>query len=262
MPAPIRQNTGNRSTLTNRNEVKRLDSEPGASNIIGEKSAIIADGSNTSSHMTVAVMYSGIFMTTKRSAAGAALPTPNARVMTKRTTAGTLCAALALLLVPATAAALPGQSTAQFQAWANGNAALTGLKKSKDEMSGLPLFQAHFTAGSINGNFLATLGDGGNVTSESLGYDGAPDNYDILKHADVAVSMIQTVYGRSVAADMKGAVQVGRWTEKDETSPTALYRGSLYGYELAHAFVKLIPTSSVGKEAAMLKTCATQACGD
>ena len=178
------------------------------------------------------------------------------------TTARPFFAALALLMTSAPAYALPGQTTAQLVAWAKANPALHGLTKKIEEMSGNPFYSATFESGSNQGFFNATLDEHGNVTNESLGIGNGPDNYDILKHPATAAALVKTVYGDAVAADMRSATLVGRWTMLGETSATALYRGTLYGYEQAHAFVKILPLGSIGAEAQQLKTCAKQECGD
>ena len=90
----------------------------------------------------------------------------------------------------------------------------------------------------------------------------AGDSYDILKHLDTAGSMLSTVYGANVAGDFKSATKVGSWTLYQQTQPTALYRGKLYGYEPAYAFVKLIPLSKVDNEAKTLASCVKTECGD
>jgi hypothetical protein len=182
--------------------------------------------------------------------------------MTTQTALRTFLAALLLAATPTLAGATPGQSVAQFQAWAKANPALHSLSKKTDEMSGAPYFSATFHAGSTAGNFMASIDDGGNVASESVAVDGTPGNYDILKHLDLANQLLQTVYGGNVGGDFAQAKVVGRWTEFGENGPTVLYRGSLYGYEAAHSFVKLIQLAAIAAEAKQLQLCSKQECGD
>ena len=173
-----------------------------------------------------------------------------------------VCAASLLALVPAIALASPGQTVAQFTSWAKANPALHGLQKKTNEMSALPYYSATFQGGSISGSFLANVGEGSKITDESVALANSSDSYDILKHLDVAASMLSAVYGADVASDFKNATKVGSWTLYQQTHPTALYRGKLYGYEPAFGFVKLILPSKVDAEAKDLATCAKQECGD
>ena len=172
-----------------------------------------------------------------------------------------ICAASLLALVPAIAVASPGQTLAQFTSWAKANPALQGLQKKMSEMSGEPYYSATFKAGSVTGNFLANIGES-KVVDESVAVANASDSYDILKHFDTAAALLAAVYGANVAGDFKGATKVGSWTLYKQTQQTALYRGKLFGYEPAYAFVKLIPLSMVDNEAKTLASCAKTECGD
>ena len=173
-----------------------------------------------------------------------------------------LCAAALLASIPVVAAAMPGQTVAQFMTWAKANPALHGLQKKMNEMSAMDYYSATFQAGSVKGNFLANVGENSKISDESVAVDTGSQNYDILKHPEVPPALLAAVYGSDVVADFKGATKVGSWTLKNATSPTALYRGKLYGYELAFSFVKLIPVSTVDAEAKNLAACVTQECGD
>jgi hypothetical protein len=173
-----------------------------------------------------------------------------------------ICAAALVVLVPSVAAASPGQTIAQFASWAKGNAALHDLQKKMGEMSGLPYYSATFRAGSISGTFLANIGEGSKVVDESVAVADTGQSYDILKHPDTASLMVSTVYGADVVGDLKSAAKVGSWTLFQQTSATALFRGKLYGYELAFAFVKLIPLTAVDGEAKNLAACVKTECGD
>ena len=59
-----------------------------------------------------------------------------------------VCAASLLALVPAFAAASPGQTVTQFTTWAKANPALHGLQKKMNEMSAMPYYSATFLGGS------------------------------------------------------------------------------------------------------------------
>jgi hypothetical protein len=170
--------------------------------------------------------------------------------------------ALLLALAPAVAAAMPGQTMPQLAAWAKANPALHGLQKKTGDMSGLPYYTATFHAGSFAGTFMSNVGEDQKILDESVAVQTSNDSYDILKHTDAAGLMLATVYGADLAGDFKNAKTVGTWTLFGETSPTSLYRGKLYGYELAHAFVKLIPLAMVDNEAKILAGCVKQECGD
>ena len=172
-------------------------------------------------------------------------------------------AALAIVFVRAPALSLPGQSIAQFQAWAKANPALHGLSKQQmNEMTAQPYFSATFHAGSTPGNFLANFGDDNKATDESVAVDTPSDTYDILKHPDTAIALVNAVYGSSVANDFKTATKVGQWALYGQSHLTALYRGKFYGYEAAYHFVQLIPPSRIDAEAKRLAGCAKTECGD
>jgi hypothetical protein len=169
--------------------------------------------------------------------------------------------ALLLALIPALATAMPGQSVAQFTAWANASPALHGLTKKTGDMSGLPYYVATFHAGATAGNFLANFDESGKVQDESVAVDTG-QKYDILKHLDEASAMLTTVYGAAAAADFKAAAKVGSWTLYQQPQATALYRGKLWGYELAFGWVKMMPVGGVAGEAKNLAACVTRECGD
>jgi hypothetical protein len=173
-----------------------------------------------------------------------------------------ICAASLLALLPSVAVASPGQTVAQFTSWVKANPALQGLQKKMSDMSGAPYYSATFKAGTVAGNFLANISDGGKVLDESVAVANASETYDILKHFDTAAAMLSTVYGADVAGDFKSATKVGAWTLYQQTQQTALYRGKLYGYEPAFVFVKLIPLSMVDNEAKTLASCVKTECGD
>jgi len=171
--------------------------------------------------------------------------------------------ALFAVLVQARALAIPGTSIGQFQAWVKANPALHGLSKQQtNQMTGQPYYTATFHAGSTAGNFLANIGDNNAISDESVAVDTSSESYDILKHVDVAFAMLNAVYGSAVAGDFKSANQVGRWTLQGQTHATALYRGSLYGYEAIALSVQLIPLSKVDAERKRLADCAKTDCGD
>lgn len=172
-------------------------------------------------------------------------------------------AGLAIILLRAPASALPGQTIAQFQAWAKANPALHGLSKQQmNQMTAQPYFTATFQAGSTPGNFLANFGDDNKVTDESVAVNTSSDTYDILKHLDTAAALVGAVYGSNVGNDFKTATQVGRWTLYGQSQATVLYRGKLYGYEAAYHFVQLISPSRIDAEAKRLADCAKTECGD
>jgi hypothetical protein len=172
-----------------------------------------------------------------------------------------ICAASLLALVPAIAAASPGQTAAQFTTWAKANSALHDLQKKMSEMSGEPYYSATFKAGSVSGNFLANIGES-KVVDESVAVANGGDSYNINKHLDTAAALLSAVYGADVAGDFKSATKVGAWTLYQQTQQTALYRGKLFGYEPAYAFVKVIPLSMVDNEAKTLASCVKTECGD
>jgi len=172
-------------------------------------------------------------------------------------------AALAIVLVQRPALSLPGQTIAQFQAWAKVNPALHGLSKQQmNQMTAQPYFTATFHAGSTPGNFLANVGDDNKVSDESVAVDTSSETYDILKHLDTAMALVGAVYGANVANDFKTATQVGRWTLYGQSQATVLDRGQLYGYEASYHFVQLIPPSRIDAEAKRLAGCAKTDCGD
>jgi hypothetical protein len=173
-----------------------------------------------------------------------------------------ICAAALLALVPAMAAASPGQTVAQFTGWAKANSALHDLQKKTGEMSGQPYYTATFQVGSVTGNFMANIGGDLKVLDESVAVANSSQSYDILKHLDTASALLSAVYGANVAGDFKGAAKVGSWTLHGQSQQTALYRGKLFGYEPAFAFVKVIALSMVDDEAKTLASCVNTECGD
>jgi hypothetical protein len=173
-----------------------------------------------------------------------------------------ICAASLIALVPAIAIASPGQTATQFESWAKANPALHGMQKKMSEMSALPYYSATFQAASVAGTFLANVGEGSKIVDESVAVANSSQSYDILKHPDTASALLAAVYGANVTSDFKSATKVGTWKLYQQTQQTALYRGKLYGYEAAYAFVKLIPLSMVDTEAKNLATCVKEECGD
>jgi hypothetical protein len=171
-------------------------------------------------------------------------------------------AAAFLVLLPGVAAAWPGQTITQFTRWAEGNSAFIGLTKKMGEMSGAPYYTATFVAGNVHGNFMANANSDSQIVDESVAVAGAGDTYDILKHPETSLLLLTTVYGTTAASDFRSATKVGSWTLHGQSQPTALYRGSAFGYELAYAFVKLIPLSMVAQEAKTLASCVDTECGD
>ena len=137
-----------------------------------------------------------------------------------------------------------------------------GCQKKMSEMSAMPYYSATFQAGTVAGTFLANVGGDSKIVDESVAVANAGESYNILKHLDTASAILAAVYGANVAGDFKGATKVGAWTLYQQTQPTALYRGKLYGYEPAFAFVKLIPLWMVDSEAKNLAMCAKMECGD
>ena len=123
------------------------------------------------------------------------------------------------------------------------------MQKKMSEMSALPYYSATFQAGSVAGTFLANVGGDSKIVDESVALANSSESYNILKHLDTASAMLAAVYGSRVAGDFKSATKVGSWTLYQETHPTALYRGKLYGYGTAFAWVKLIPLWMVDSEA-------------
>jgi hypothetical protein len=184
-------------------------------------------------------------------------PSPNVR---RRR--GAIVALILLCVSPAVASAMPGQTNAQFSAWAKANPALHGLTKKMGEMSGMPYYSATFAAGSAKGTFMANVDGNSKVSDESVAFDAPAGVYDILKHPETAKLMLTAVYGAGIATDLTTASKEGTWTMHDDTQATTLYRGKLFGYELAHTFVKLIPVAAVAAEAKLLATCAKTECGD
>lgn len=176
-----------------------------------------------------------------------------------------IIAALAALLFAAVAlpaAALPGQTLAQFNTWAKGNSALHGFKVQMSQDTALNQGLATFAAGSIQGDFTADFDQKNVVVHEMLSFHDERSNYDILKHPDDAQAMVKTVYGSAVAADLATAAKVGSWTLFMAHSPTTLYRGKLYGYELGVGAILLFPLSAVNAEAKRLPACVKDECND
>ena len=168
--------------------------------------------------------------------------------------------AAAIAALPAVALALPGQSVADFKTWAHANAGLGPLKQQIAEMSGQPFYTAHVKGGPKDATFTANL-SAGKILDETIGVDLTVAN-DMSKDPKLVATLLKAVYGPAVAADARGAALVGRWTLLNDDRATALYRGKRYGYEVAHAFVKVIPAAAVSDEAKYLARCAKTECGD
>lgn len=173
-----------------------------------------------------------------------------------------ICATLLMSLAPAIAMATPGQTEAQFLTWAKASPGLHDMQKKVNEMSALPNYSATIKAGSVAGTFLATVGEHAKIVDESVAVANGGDSYDILKHPDTSWALLSAVYGTAIAGDFQTAAKVGAWTLFQQTQKTTLYRGKLFGYEAAYAWVKLIPLSQVDAEAKLLATCAKEECGD
>lgn len=175
--------------------------------------------------------------------------------------ASLVAATLAFALIQEPALAIPGTTVSQFQAWAKANPALHNVSKQlTNQDTGQPYFTAAFQAGPRSGQFQADVGDDGKIADESIAVDSPNESYDILKHLDVASTMIGAVYGSATADDFKGATQVGRWKLLGYTHATVLYRGKLYGYEASLFSVQLIPPAKIDAEAKRLAACVTTNC--
>ena len=183
----------------------------------------------------------------------------NARHITSLVAGATLAVALA----QGSALAIPGGSVTQFQAWAKSNPALHELSKQQtNQDTGQPYYSANFQVGSTPGKFLANVGDGNRISSESVAVATDDESFDILKHTDVELAMIAAVYGPAVQDDFKSATLVGRWQLKGQTHATALDRGKLYGYEATLFSVQLIPASRITSESKRLAGCVKTDCNE
>lgn len=171
--------------------------------------------------------------------------------------------AVAAAYVPASAPAMPGQTAGDFQSWAKGNAALHGLTRKMNEMTADFYYSASFrTPDGLKGAFESTVGGSNKIAFESVAIETQDERYDILQHPQTAAALVRTVYGSDVASDFQSAAKVGSWKLYQDTMRTALYKGTRFGYEVAHEFVQVWPLDQVAVQAKTLASCATRECGD
>lgn len=135
----------------------------------------------------------------------------------------------ALIALPA--GATPGQSLAEFDAWAHRNPTLYGIS-GDSQLDGTIQYAVTFVAGPSTATYTA-FSDKGETTivRESIVL-AAPDDYRLDRHLVVAARLLSAVYGRSIADDFRSAAAV---ESSDGDPPTVAYRGKLFGYEITGA---------------------------
>ena len=170
-----------------------------------------------------------------------------------------MCAAPAL--------AIPGQTTAQFLAWAKTVLPDKALQTGRDDMSALPLYHADFHVGmgpKYEVVFTAEPDGNGLVRHETIALQraGTMETYDFRKHKSLAHQILAWVYGANMAADFSDAKLVADYPLFQSPTHQAIYRGQLYGYRLSGIAIDVMRLQDVNEAVKSAKDCSTRDCGD
>jgi hypothetical protein len=149
-----------------------------------------------------------------------------------------IAAAVTYTAFPARASALPGQTIAQFTAWAAQRPQLRQMQRISDVLSGFPAFRLV----TLSLSFVVRT-DGRRVVFENLGVgEGHDEPGTQLIRRDgtgYGYAYLRSLYGPVVAGDYRTARRVAAFTFPPHDATIAFYRGKLYGYSVSGAFVTL-----------------------
>jgi hypothetical protein len=150
-----------------------------------------------------------------------------------------LALALALACI-APAAAIPGQTLAQFSAWAKTRTLLAGIERHRDELSGFPAFSVDTSDHGIAWRFYATS-DGSTIRREMLavGNPGKPTGSAAILHdgTGYGYQFFASLYGPAVAHDFLSAKQVAAIVDPSNKTVSRFFLGKRFGYSTSGSIV-------------------------
>lgn len=158
--------------------------------------------------------------------------------------------------------ATPGQSKTQFLAWAGGNPVLRTLERGHDEMSGGTIYHKMIRVGKLPVYFSAEPGVGELIYQENLAVQGQREGYDMRKHIDVAATILQAVYGKTIADDFRHAHVVGDFAIYQEPERITFYKGARFAYQLSGVQTLIFRLNELPQALKNAKECETMQCGD
>jgi hypothetical protein len=165
-----------------------------------------------------------------------------------------IAAAVIYTAIPARAFALPGQTIAQFTAWAAQRPALQHLQRSRNIVTGLPEFGLVTTSLS----YLVHT-DGRRIELENIGVGaGRGEPGTALFRRDGTGSgfaFFRSLYGPAVARDYRTARRVATLTAAQSGATKTFYRGKLYGYAVSGGFLTLETFASFERDLAQSRRC-------
>jgi len=147
---------------------------------------------------------------------------------------------IAFLALTAPALAIPGQTQEQFLKWAHSNPAVVKLQK--DAVSPSPIgckgpcrhvYTAEMLVGKMRLSFEASFAKDIEWDEDLLA--AAPlgaARYDWHQHRDVLQAVVQLVYGRAIAGDMKNAVNLFDKPACPGGFRLTILRGKYFAYDI------------------------------
>jgi hypothetical protein len=167
----------------------------------------------------------------------------------------TLAFALACV---APAAAIPGQTLAQFGAWAKTQTLLAGIERRRDELSGFPAFSLDTSDHGIAWRFYAAS-DGTTIRREMLaiGNPGKPPGSAAILHdgSGYGYQFFASLYGPAVAHDFLSAKQVASIVDPTNKTISRFFLGKRFGFSTGGGIV--VETHAAFKiDLAQAKKCA------
>lgn len=158
----------------------------------------------------------------------------------RRVSSGFAAAVILVAACVSPAMAIPGQTLAQFGAWAKTRPLLAGLERHRDELSGSPAFSVDTSDHGIAWRFYATS-DGTSIRREMLavGNPGKPPGSAAILHdgSGYGYAFFASLYGPVVARDFLGARQVAAIVDPVSKAVSRFYRGARFGYSTSGSVV-------------------------
>lgn len=172
----------------------------------------------------------------------------------------TLACTVALLFgSTVNAAALPGQTLAQFLTWSNGVHLLHGVARYTDELSGQPAFKLDTADHGIDWHFVAYSLQG-RIYEESLRVGQDAGGALPVRHngSGYGFTFFRSLYGPAVASDFRSSHLLGTVTDATSRPPTpeAFYRGSRFGYEVIGDGILVVDLARLVPDLRQARTCA------
>lgn len=174
-------------------------------------------------------------------------------------------------LAPLAASALPGQQFSTWLAWTKNTAVLRPMEAHHSDVTGGTTYAKEIRAGGLRLSFGAEPNSGpgasGSTQNEILGEElavlGVPLGYDLRKHRDVAVKMMQIVYGPAIASDLRNARLAGDFAVYHSTTQRfSVLEGGRYAYQLSGPAIFVFERRHLREGLANAPKCASVYCGE